>query len=153
MNDDNGQGSLLKFFDSEDIKAIETLKSGVEEITRLQGETTNLLGQAANITGNLASIASSAAAIRQSDNNVLLMSQKIAAKKEMFKDFLNSTFSGRDKAIDAFIGQIENGAKSNNIELILKAMDGLTTIVASSPWPDFDSFKKLIDSGGEIELF
>jgi len=32
-------------------------------------------------------------------------------------------------------------------------MDNLTTIVASSPWPDFNSFNKLIDSGGEIELF
>ena len=150
----NTQESLFpQFFNPEDKDTFETLKSSVQEIAKLRQETTKQLGKAAEITGNLASIATSAVKIRQSDNNVLIMSQKIAADKEKWHDFLTHTFSRRDKAIDAFIEQIESGAKSNNTELILKAMDSLTTIVASSPWPDFDSFNKLIDSGGEIELF
>ena len=149
-NDNNEQGGQVRIFSSEEY---ENFKSSVEGILKLRQETTAQLGEVANITGNLASIATSAAAIRQSDNNVLIMSQKIAADKEKWHDMLTHIFSGRDKAIDTFIAQIENGAKSNNNELILKAMDGLSTIVASSPWPSFDSFNKLIDSGGEIELF
>ena len=163
-NDNNEQGGQVRIFSSEEY---ENFKSSVEGILKLRQETTAQLGEVANITGNLASIATSAtditgnlaniatsaAAIRQSDNNVLIMSQKIAADKEKWHNMLTHIFSGRDKAIDAFIAQIDNGAKSNNNELILKAMDGLATIVASSPWKDFDSFNKLIDSGGEIELF
>ena len=152
-NDNNAQEGLLRIFNSEDKETFETLKSSVEEILKLRQETTAQLGEVANITSNFANIATSAAAIRQSDNNVLIMSQKIAADKEKWHDMLTHTFSRRDKAIDTFIAQIEDGAKSNNNELILKAMDGLATIVASSPWPNFDSFNKLIDSGGEIELF
>jgi hypothetical protein len=139
--------------DQDDRNILETLKSSTENILQLRRETTNQLGRVADITGNLASIANSSVAIRQSDNNVLIMSQKIAADKEKWHDMLTHIFSGRDKAIDTFIEQIENGVKTNNNEIILKAMDGLSTIVASSPWPNFDSFNKLIDSGGEIELF
>jgi len=140
-------------FDEDDRNILETLKASTENILQLRRETTNQLGRVADITGNLASIAKSSAAIRQSDNNFLIMSQKIAADKEKWHDMLTHIFSRRDKAIDAFIDQIENGVKTNNNEIILKAMDGLSTIVASSPWPNFDSFNKLIDSGGEIELF
>jgi len=139
--------------DQDDKNVLETLKASTENILQLRRETTNQLGKVADITGNLASIAKSSATIRQSDNNVLIASQKIAADKEKWHDMLTHIFSGRDKAIDTFIEQIENGVKTNNNEIILKAMDGLSTIVASSPWPNFDSFNKLIDSGGEIELF
>jgi len=140
-------------YEQDDRNVLETLKSTTENMLQLRRETTNQLGKVSEITGNLASISQSAAAIRQSDNNVYIMSQKIAADKEKWHDMLTHIFSGRDKAIDTFIEQIENGVKSNNNDIILKAMDGLSTIVASSPWPDFNSFNKLIDSGGEIELF
>ena len=149
----NTQDSLINIFNQDDRNTFDTLKSTTENILQLRQETTNQLGKVAEITGNLASIAKSSAEIRQSDNNVLIASQKIAADREKWHDLLTHTFSGRDKAIDTFIEQIENGVKTNNNEIILKAMDGLATIVASSPWPNFDSFNKLIDSGGEIELF
>jgi len=147
VQNNNTQESILpKLVNQDDKESLETLKSITENMLQLRKETTNQLGKVADITGNLAKI-------RQSDNNVLIMSQKIAADKEKWHDTLTHIFSGRDKAIDKFIEQIDNGVKSNNNEIILKAMDGLSTIVASSPWPNFDSFNKLIDSGGEIELF
>jgi hypothetical protein len=157
--------NTTEMFSSQDLETMNVLKSVTEERVRWRQETTNQLARVADITGNIAniassaasidfaSIASSAAAIRKSDNDVLIMSQKIAADKEKWHDMLTHIFSGRDKAIDAFIEQIANGAQSNNNELILKAMDGLSNIVASSPWPDFNSFNKLIDSGGVIDLF
>jgi len=154
VQNNNTQGSMLpKIFNQDDIKTFETLKSATEDMLKLRQETTNQLGKVSEITGNLATISQSAAVIRQSDNNVYIMSQKIAADKEKWHDMLTHIFSGRDKAIDKFIDLIDGGVKSNNNEMILKAMDGLSTIVASSPWPDFSSFNKLIDSGGEIELF
>jgi hypothetical protein len=148
------QKSLVpQMFSPEDRQILDTLKGVTENMLKQRQETTNQLGEVAKITGHVASIADSSAKIRQSDNNVFLMSQAIAADKEKWHDMLTHIFSGRDKTIDAFITQIENGTKANNNELILQAMSSLTTVVAASPWPNFDSFKKLIDSGGEIELF
>ena len=144
---------LPQLFNSNDRETFQTLKATTEQILMLRQETTQQLDKFAKITENVANIAKSAAAIRISDNNVLIMSQQIAADKEKWLAMLTHTFSGRDKAINTFIEQIENGAKSSNNEIILKAMDGLATIVASSPWPSFDSFNKLIDSGEDIELF
>jgi hypothetical protein len=106
--------------------------------------------QVNSFTGNVATIAESMARVRISDNNVMLMSEKIAADKEKWHELLTKTFSGRDKAIDAFIDQIANGTKEKNNDLILKAMDGLSNIVSSSPWPSFESFNKLIDSDDDI---
>ena len=131
-NDDNSQETLLPAIFSQ--------------------ETTKQLGQVANITGNIASIANSAAQIRISDNKVRYMSEKIAADKEKFHSMLTHIYSRQDKAIDALIAQIDHGVNTNNNEIILQAMTGLATIVASNPWPDFDAFNKMIDSGDDIEF-
>jgi hypothetical protein len=137
-------GSLVpRFFAEEDIDALNELRAFSENAVRS-------MGYAADMAGSLARIANSAAAIRQSDNRVFIMSQHIVAKKEMFHDFLTKTFAGRDRAIETLIDQIENGINQNNTDVLLKAMDGLVTIVASSPWPDFATFNKMIDSGDEI---
>jgi hypothetical protein len=113
----------------------------------------NLSNLAQFSVGSISDMAQATTAIRQSDNNVRIMSMKIAADKEKWHALLNHTFSGRNKAIDKFIDLIDKGVKNDNNELILKAMDSLTTIVASSPWPTFQAFNKLIEDGGEIELF
>jgi hypothetical protein len=137
-------GSLVpQFFAKEDIDALKELKAFGEEMTKR-------VGHAAEIAGSMASIANSIATIRQSDDKVVIMSQQIAAKKEMFHDFLTKTFAGRDRAIETLIDQIENGVNQNNTDVLLKAMDGLAAIVASSPWPDFETLNKMIDAGDEI---
>jgi hypothetical protein len=105
---------------------------------------------AASAVNSAAGIANAAALVWQSDARYTVMCRHIAARKEMFHEFLSKTFDGRDKAIDALIGQIENGVNQNNTALLLKAMDGLTAIVASNPWPNFDALNKMIDSGEEI---
>jgi hypothetical protein len=63
---------------------------------------------------------------------------------------LTHIFSGRDKSVDKFIEMIDHGVNENNNEMILKAMESLTTIVASNPWPDFDSFHKFIESDEDM---
>jgi hypothetical protein len=105
---------------------------------------------AASAADLVAAIANSTALIWQSDIRYELMCRRIAAQKEMFHEFLSKTFDGRDKAINALIGQIENGVNQNNTALLLKAMDSLTAIVTANPWPNFETLNKMIDSGEEI---
>ena len=103
-----------------------------------------------NAANSAASIANATAQVWESNVRYAAMCQCIAARKEMFHEFLSKTFDGRDKAIDALIGQIENGVNQNNTELLLKAMDGLTAIVTSNPWPHFNALNRMIDSGEQI---
>jgi uncharacterized protein YabN with tetrapyrrole methylase and pyrophosphatase domain len=142
----NEEKSLVpKVFSPQDVEALTQLKETFAQVS-------SNLSQVSSITENMANIAKSMAEVRVSDNKVQIMSQKIAADKEKWHDLLNKTFSGRDKAIDAFIDQITNGTKEKNNDLILKAMDGLSNIVSSSPWPTFEAFNKLIDSDDDIVI-
>jgi hypothetical protein len=122
----------------------------VQDIRDFTERATVIARSAASAANSAASIANAAALVWQSDARYAAMCQHIAARKEIFHEFLSKTFDGRDKAIDALIGQIENGVNQNNTALLLKAMDGLTTIVASNPWPNFDVLNKMINSGEEI---
>jgi biopolymer transport protein ExbB/TolQ len=141
---------LPQMLSSQDMQTVNNLKSATEDMLRMRQETTKQLGEVTKITGHVASIAESSAKIRQSDNNVLVMSQQIAAKKEMFHEFLEKTFDRRDKSIDKFIELIDKGVNENDTETLLKAMDALATIVAQSPWPNFEALNKMIDAGDEI---
>jgi hypothetical protein len=134
--DEAARSSLVpQLFESQDIEGLKQLKSITDNIATYSTE-----------------LVKAQRDIRVSDNKVTIMSQKIAADKEKWHDLLTHVFSGRDKAIDAFINQIENGVQEKNNELILKAMDGLSNIVAASPWPTFDSFNKLIESGEDLVI-
>jgi hypothetical protein len=124
--------------------------STVQDIRDFTEKAAVIAQSAASAANSAAGIANAAAQVWQSNARYAAMCQHIAARKEMFHEFLSKTFDGRDKAIDALIGQIENGVNQNNTALLLKAMDSLTAIVVSNPWPNFDALNKMIDSGEEI---
>jgi hypothetical protein len=132
------------------VKYEEKFLSTVQDMRNFTEQATFIAQSAANAANSAASIANATAQVWESNARYAVMCQYIAARKEMFHEFLSKTFDGRDKAIDALIRQIENGVNQNNTALLLKAMDSLTAIVCSNPWPNFDALNKMIDSGEQI---
>jgi hypothetical protein len=128
----------------------ENMRLTVQDMRDFTERAVRIAQSTANAANSAATIANAAAQVWQSNARYAVMCQQIAARKEMFHEFLSKTFDGRDKAIDALIGQIENGVNKNDTTLLLKAMDGLTAIVTSNPWPNFETLNKMIDSGEEI---
>jgi predicted patatin/cPLA2 family phospholipase len=107
--------------------------------------------QVESIMRDGASMLNSMAQIRKSDRQYDAMCKTLAQRKAEFHGVLKK-IEGQDKAIDALIGQIENGMNQNNTEILLKAMDKLADVASSNPWESFFDFNRRIDAGEEFVI-
>ena len=65
------------------------------------------------------------------------------AKYNSCRDYLERSFGERDKALGKHYSLLDDAVKSGDKELILAALQGISSIVTSSPLENFDEFVKL----------
>lgn len=68
---------------------------------------------------------------------------KTVAKFKTAQDFMEKTFGERDKALSKHYDLLDDAVKSNDREMILAALHGISSIVTKSPLDDFDKFVEL----------
>ena len=68
---------------------------------------------------------------------------KTVAKFKTAQDFMVKTFGERDKALTKHYDLLDDAVKSNDREMILAALRGISSIVTKSPLDDFDKFVEL----------
>lgn len=68
---------------------------------------------------------------------------KTVAKFKTAQDFMEKTFGERDKALAKHYDLLDDAVKSNDREMILAALHGISSIVTKSPLDDFDKFVEL----------
>lgn len=68
---------------------------------------------------------------------------KTIAKFKTTQDFLQKTFGERDKALTEHYELLDRAVASNDREMILSALQGISSIVTKSPLDDFDKFVQL----------
>lgn len=74
---------------------------------------------------------------------------KIAAKYKSCETFLNKTFGEREKTLNKLYDQLDKAIESNDRELIIMAMKGMSDIVTSSPLSDFEKFVDLYNNASK----
>lgn len=65
---------------------------------------------------------------------------EIIAKFKSTQDFLQKNFGQRDRALNKIYGQLDRAVESNDREMIIEALHGISSIVTKSPLEDFDKF-------------
>ena len=68
---------------------------------------------------------------------------KTVAKFKTAQDFMEKTFGERDKALTKHYDLLDDAVKTNDREMILAALHGISSIVTKSPLDDFDKFGEL----------
>ena len=68
---------------------------------------------------------------------------KTVAKFKTAQDFMEKNFGERDKALSKHYDLLDDAVKSNDREMILAALHGISSIVTKSPLDDFDKFVEL----------
>ena len=68
---------------------------------------------------------------------------KTVAKFKTAQDFMEKTFGERDKALSKHYDLLDDAIKSNDRDMILAALHGISSIVTKSPLDDFEKFVEL----------
>ena len=83
--------------------------------------------------------------IKKYDSMKEVMIQEITGKYKFYEFFFSKVFEERGAAIKKDFDIIDKGMKENNRELISAGVSGLSKMVASSPFTDFEKLKKMIE--------
>ena len=75
-----------------------------------------------------------------------VMIQEITGKYSFYEFFFSKIFAEREEAIKKDFEIIDDGMKKNNRELITAGLDGLSQVVASSPFADMEKLRRLLNS-------
>lgn len=65
---------------------------------------------------------------------------------------LSEIFDERRAAMEKHFAIIDRGIATNDRALIVAGLNGVASIVNTSPFADFDKLGKLLESGGTIEI-
>ena len=74
-----------------------------------------------------------------------VMIQEITGKYKFYEFFFSRIFAERSEAIKKDFEIIDRGMKENNRDLINTGINGLSQVVASSPFTDMEKLRKLIE--------
>ena len=66
--------------------------------------------------------------------------QNIVAKFELCKEMLTQTFGQRQQGLNAHYKMLDKALDSNDREMIIASLKGISSIVASNPLEDFSNF-------------
>lgn len=81
----------------------------------------------------------------QNDKEIL----KITKRYELFRDILTAVFSERQTALSAHYKTLDNAIASNDREMIIASLQGISSIVTQNPLESFTEFSKVLDDENE----
>lgn len=107
----------------------------------------DVLRIAQDITNNIATVYNNSLQVERDVAAVKAWSEvklaEVAAKYKLCENFLNQTFSERDKALSKHYELLDKALETNNKDAIILAMQGISSIVTSSPLSDLEKFAQL----------
>ena len=124
-------------------EATDTFNRGVqvvEDVISLQHRIVDVWQESRRIDQNIATI--------NAAKEVEL--QKIAAKFTLCREALAQRFGERHQGLTAHYRVLENAIKSNDREMIISSLRGISNIVASNPLEDFTAFMGIMDDEKKI---
>ncbi|MGO8817439.1 MAG: hypothetical protein ACLQVG_22560 [Terriglobia bacterium] len=77
---------------------------------------------------------------------------EITKRYELYHRVFDRIFDERKEAIDRHFDIIDRGIGANHNELIVRGLQGLSTIVSSSPFANLQELSKLLESGRKVEI-
>ena len=77
---------------------------------------------------------------------------EITNRYELYHRVFDQVFDERKSAIDRHFEVIDRGIAANDKDLIIHGLQGLSTIVSSSPFANLQELSRLLESGGKIEI-
>jgi hypothetical protein len=77
---------------------------------------------------------------------------EITKRYELYHGVFDKIFDERKQAIDCHFDVIDRGIASNDRALIIQGLQGLSTIVSSSPFANLQELSKLLESGRKVEI-
>lgn len=115
----------------------------VEDVISLQNRIVDVWQESRRIDQNIAMI--------NSAKEIEL--QKIAAKFTLCREVLAQRFGERHQGLTAHYRVLENALESNDREMIIASLKGISNIVASNPLEDFTAFMNVMeDKDKTLEL-
>lgn len=119
------------------------LQQNVESISCMVDSIGNTLDTAANIANMYKECVLAEERTKQVQAWGQVEMAKTVAKFKTAQDFMEKTFGERDKALSKHYNLLDDAVKSNDRELILAALHGISSIVTKSPLDDFEKFVEL----------
>lgn len=84
--------------------------------------------------------------------NKEVMLAEISGKYETYRLVFNRIFDERKEVIDRFFDVIDKGVASNDKQIILGGLEGLSRIVSASPFANTEQLSRLLESGKALEI-
>jgi hypothetical protein len=81
-----------------------------------------------------------------------LLIAEVTRRFELYQSVFDNIFAERKDAVDKHFELVERGIATNNKELIVHGLQGISTIVASSPFANIQELSKLMESGQRIDI-
>ena len=81
-----------------------------------------------------------------------LLIAEVARPYDLYQSVFDNIFAERKDAVDKHFEFVERGIATNNRELIVHGLQGISTIVASSPFANIQELSKLMESGQRVEI-
>ena len=141
MNDN--QFDAFEYVDEQDEQSLQ-LTGMTDDMT---DDEADVLRIAQDITNNIATVYNNSLQVERDVAAVKAWSEvklaEVAAKYKLCENFLNQTFSERDKALSKHYELLDKALETNNKDAIILAMQGISSIVTSSPLSDLEKFAQL----------
>lgn len=119
------------------------LQQNIESTSGMVDSIGNTLDQATNIANMYKECVLAEQRTKQVQAWGQVEMARTVAKFKTAQDFMEKTFGERDKALSKHYDLLDNAVKSNDRELIIAALHGISSIVTKSPLDDFEKFVEL----------
>lgn len=125
----------------------EEIVVGVNESAMSISEMANSIGSSLDSATNIANMYKECVLAEERTKQMQVWGQveiaKTVAKFKTAQDFMEKTFGERDKALSKHYDLLDDAIKSNDRDMILAALHGISSIVTKSPLDDFEKFVEL----------
>lgn len=125
----------------------EEIVAGVNESAMSISEMANSIGNSLDSAVNIANMYKECVLAEERTKQMQVWGQveiaKTVAKFKTAQDFMEKTFGERDKALSKHYDLLDDAIKSNDRDMILAALHGISSIVTKSPLDDFEKFVEL----------
>jgi hypothetical protein len=81
-----------------------------------------------------------------------LLIAEVTRRYELYQSVFDNIFAERKGAVDKHFELVERGIATNNKELIVHGLEGISIIVANSPFANIQELSKLMESGQRVEI-
>lgn len=115
-------------------------------------QASSLLSSLSEIQKHRADIKKSEFDIKKLEVQERLIIGEMEQKYELYNKVFTTIFKERSESINKTFDIIDRGIKENDKDLISMGLNGLSTIVSSSPFSNLNELSNLLESGGKIEL-